>query len=469
MLNTLFFPSTLRHLQFWFVFHLILGYLATLTPGFIIGWFYIVLFLILYKLLKSQNVEIKLKLLLALLFYLVPFEIIARMSNTSPIIPYEIGKYLTFFVFLCGILLIKKPIPHGYLILIFLLPGIFIGFIKILDYRHMVMNTLGLMNLGLGISFFGGLVFNRLSFNFNNYLRLLIYPLLLSLVFTIIKTPKYDDLEFNLGANFDVSGGFGSNQVSTAFGLGLFLVFYLWIVRSDFTGFWRNLDLIVSMLFLFQGLLTFSRGGVIGGILGIMLLWFSIIFGVRNHKIQKPKLNYFRILFLGVPLIFTILLLVNNFTQGQLVLRYQGETTGTLIGGKEKTLNSITTGRYDIFLADLEIFLQNPIWGVGVNQSRYLRNSDNGVVAHIELSRLLAEHGLWGLFIFLFLIYLLLDKLKYLRTQYSILVILFVIGLYTTFHAATRTFISPLIMSLILLPTRTFGNKHSFIKENISK
>lgn len=469
MLNKLFFPSTSRHLQFWFVFHLILGFLATLTPGFIIGWFYLVLFICLYKLLKSQNVEIKLKLLIALLFYLVPFEIISRMSNTSPIIPFEMSKYLTFVIFIYGIFLLKKPNFNGFYLVILLIPGIVIGVLKVPDYRYLVFNVLGMINLGLGISFFGGLVFKKLKFDLDNYLRLTIYPLIVSLVCAIIKTPKYDELEFDLGANFDTSGGFGSNQVSTAFGLGLFLIFYLWFNKLKFTGFVSFFDLFFCLLFLFQGLLTFSRGGIIGGILGIILLIFGSIFSASNMLKTNMFYKYLRTIILGIPLILLTLYSVNLITDGKLLLRYQGETTGTLLGNKEITINNFTTGRYDIFIGDIEIFLNNPIFGVGVNQSRYIRNSNEGVVAHVEVSRLLAEHGILGLVIFFIFLYFLVINLKYLRDQRAIIVILFIVGLYTSFHAATRTFISPLIMSLILLPTKTFLNKHTFIKESISK
>jgi hypothetical protein len=49
--------------------------------------------------------------------------------------------------------------------------------------------------------------------------------------------------------------------------------------------------------------------------------------------------------------------------------------------------------------------------------------------------------------------------MKYLKTEYSILVILFIIGLYTTFHAATRTFISPLIMAMACIPINSIRKK----------
>lgn len=58
-----------------------------------------------------------------------------------------------------------------------------------------------------------------------------------------------------------------------------------------------------------------------------------------------------------------------------------------------------------------------------------------------------------------------LTLLKYFTDNvYFNILILFIIGLYTTFHAATRTFISPLLMSLILLPIKNLNNNR---KNNI--
>jgi hypothetical protein len=252
-----------------------------------------------------------------------------------------------------------------------------------------------------------------------------------------------------LGANFDSSGGFGSNQVSTAFGLGLFLAFYFWLNGSRLSGFNKIFDFGVAILFLLQGLLTFSRGGIIGGVIGILFLIYNQGF-LKNNKIVFSRIS--KLFLLGIPLIIFTFLITNDITQGKLLQRYQGETVGTLAGAKDKDLNHLTAGRLNMFLGDIEIFLNHPFLGVGVNESRYHRNYAEGVVAHVELSRLLAEHGIFGLIIFLYLIFILAIKMKYLRTEYSILVILFILGLYTTFHAATRTFMSPLIMAMACIP-----------------
>ncbi|WP_332910234.1 hypothetical protein [Algoriphagus boritolerans] len=56
----------------------------------------------------------------------------------------------------------------------------------------------------------------------------MLYPILSVLVYTIIKTPDLDSVEFSLGANFATAGGFGSNQVSTILGLGVFFDGFLY-------------------------------------------------------------------------------------------------------------------------------------------------------------------------------------------------------------------------------------------------
>lgn len=410
------------------------------------------------KILNSNSKENKVIYLILLLSYLTPFEIVCRMANTSPFIPFELGKYISFLFLIYGLHLIRVIDYKGIVIVLLLIPGILLGWSNAPDYRYIIFNVLGVINLGLGVTFFGGVVLKNKYFDINGILRLLLYPLLCAVIYAFIKTPKYDDLTFDLGANSDAAGGFGSNQVSTAFGLGLFLAFYFWLNGSRLTGFNKIFDFGVAMLFLFQGLLTFSRGGIIGGVIGILLLIYNQ-WVLKNNKVVFSRIS--KLFFLGIPLIIITFFITNNITHGKLLLRYQGETEGTLLGVKEKSINNITTGRYDIFLGDIEIFMSHPFLGVGVNESRNYRNYGKGVVAHVELSRLLAEHGFMGLIIFMCLIFILAIKMKYLKTEYSILVILFIIGLYTTFHAATRTFMSPLIMALACIPINSIRKKQN--------
>ncbi|NDC25403.1 MAG: O-antigen ligase domain-containing protein, partial [Proteobacteria bacterium] len=66
---------------------------------------------------------------------------------------------------------------------------------------------------------------------------------------------------------------------------------------------------------------------------------------------------------------------------------------GTASGYAEKDLDKITSGRSDIFIYDIETWLEHPLLGVGAGASPYFRLEKEGVwtAPHIELSRLLAE------------------------------------------------------------------------------
>ena len=456
MINTLFNITSKKQLVYWFAFHLFLGLVSLISIFPLIFWFYLLLFNRILVINRLKNREIKLNLLISALVYFAPFEMLCRMVYTSPFIPFELGKYITFILLIYGISISKNRGNTGWLIVILLVPGILLGWRSAPDYRYIIFNVMGLINLGLGLVFFSSLWIVKFKLDFTSVVRLLAYPLLSALLFAFMRTPNYDEIDFQLGANFEASGGFGSNQVSTAFGLGMFLVFYLWLRGSSFSGLPKLFDLGIVGFFFFQGLLTFSRGGIIGGVLGILLLVYNST-RLKNTATIYRRIS--RLLFLGLPIILLLAVTANEITGGKLLLRYQGETEGTLAGAKEKSANTLTTGRYEIFLGDLEIFMDNPIFGVGVNASRFVRRLSPDVVAHVELSRLLAEHGIMGLVIFLVLTAYLFTRFSLLYSENVILYILFVIGFYTTFHAATRTFMSPLLMSLAYIPLNSLKAK----------
>lgn len=443
-------------LRILFFGHLLLGFLATLSPFILIGVVYTILFSFLSVIYRLRGVT-RAKTIVYFLSYFSAFEVISRMARTSPFIPYELGKYLAFVILFYGIIEMRGLKVNGILLVLLLLPSVILALPNAKGYGDIVFNVFGLLNLGLGMAFFSTI--KKSGIDLYRIVRLMIYPLLTALVFTIIRTPSFEDINFKLGAMTSTSGGFGSNQVSTAFGLALFLVFLLWYSGYRFSGLPKIVDLGVALMFLFQGLLTFSRGGLIGGVIAIVILFIGSLVSVTRKSKIKPI--YFVI---AVPVAILIISVANNLSGGNLFLRYQGETNGTLRGGKEKDLNQLTTGRAEIFIEDLKIFQKYPIFGVGVGQSKYFRNGSQGgaegASAHIEMTRLLAEHGIFGLIIVTVLFFDLIKKLLLFKGNQEklVLFLFYMIGFYTTFHAATRTFISPLLMSLSFIPVSNFYN-----------
>jgi hypothetical protein len=281
---------------------------------------------------------------------------------------------------------------------------------------------------------------------------------LASLSYTYIKTPDFDDIAFSLKANFDTTAGHSSNQVSTVLGLGVFLSFYSIFKNLKYSGN-RIFDFIILGGFMIQGLLSFSRGGMVVGVLASILL---VIISSKN-KFQKSNIS---MSFTVVILLFLYgaFELANSITGGNLLLRYKGETQGTLVGSKEKTLDNLVTGRLSIFEGDIELWRNHFLLGVGVGDSKNTRNVMRGEPPHVELSRLLSEHGFLGLiFSIIWLTLPITIWLEYRNLDSRvILTILLVIAILSTFHAAMRTFVTPLFMilgSLKIIDSKINTNK----------
>ena len=98
-------------------------------------------------------------------------------------------------------------------------------------------------------------------------------------------------------------------------------------------------------------------------------------------------------------LLFLILPKVQKITQGQL---------------QERFTNLNPTGRDKIALAEIQLFKEHPLFGVGPGVGISERTSILGyyIAPHTEYTRLLAEHGIFGFGALLILLYLLYIPIK---------------------------------------------------------
>lgn len=216
------------------------------------------------------------------------------------------------------------------------------------------------------------------AFQLRRLLIAVILPLLSVAVTTLFYAVSNEDIQFTGESNFATSGGFGPNQVSSMLGLGVFLALaglVLFKKRSRFGVYFA-----VSAVFLAaMSVLTFSRGGIYNAIGGILVL---TLFHFRDLSSGVKRLAPLLILF--AVFVLVIFPYLDAFTGGALEERF--EDTGT-------------TNRWEIIEADLEVFMEQPIFGVGVGQSSDSRKRflGFGAVSHTELTRLLSEHGIFGL------------------------------------------------------------------------
>jgi TRAP-type C4-dicarboxylate transport system permease small subunit len=436
-----------KYSLFWIGFHVILGVGATLNRLPVLVWFYFIFLLLIYRLIMNNGKV--LNWLLFILIYLTSFEVLSRMAGCSPFIPYELGKYIVFATCMIGIIFGFRSGTPGWFMLVMLFPSLLIDESGMVTIKDIVFNLLGPINVALAIIFLKKRELAKEDFI--SFMRLLLFPAISVLTYVFIKTPKLDTIEFSLGSNFATSGGFGANQISTILGLGAFLTFLSWKKNWCLSGY-RWLDLLLFITFAFRGLLTFSRGGMLGGFLGILIL---LAFETPKGYPNKFSGNVIR-LFKVIPVILVLIItfrVADNITGGMLTLRYKGETKNTLSGRKEKDINTLTANRYEIFSEDVDLWLMHPILGVGVGASSELRSQTRGFAAHVELSRLISEHGILGIIYFIILIYL--GFKIFLRARHdelsAVQLAFYTIALFTTFHAATRTYISPLLIGISML------------------
>ncbi len=441
---------------FWTASHIFLGFVCTYTPYLLVVWFYLILFSNFGKSIRLLNTQ-RYVFYITLFSYLISFEILNRMAQTAPFIPYELGKYLLVAFGLFGILFNGMRSQRGIWMVFLITPAIFYDFSKLRPTFELTFNFFGPLALCLGIAFAYRLAVTQNSFN--QILKLIFWGCLSSLVYTYIKTPDLDQIQFTLKAQFDTTAGHSSNQVATIFGLGMFLSFYSWYNSLKFSGY-RILDVLLFLGFTFQGLLSFSRGGMLVGVAAIALLIFLPQIKMLSHKSHLKQKSHLSFVFglLACLLLYGIFEVTNQITDGKLIQRYQGETEGTLSGYKERNANNISSGRIEIFQEDFELFKKYPLTGVGCGVSPYLRSRNDmtgGPIApHIELSRILADHGFLGalyatiLFVSMPIrVWQINEKSRARNLLFSLLII----ALLTSFHAAMRTFVTPLFVILSVL------------------
>lgn len=197
------------------------------------------------------------------------------------------------------------------------------------------------------------------------------------------------DIQFYNASNMVSSGGFGPNQVSAVLGLGALLALF---VAFDLHGrqTMRAMILLVMGWLIVQSSLTFSRSGVYMAAAGAGAAALILF---RDARLRARILPIALVVF-GVAN-YLVVPYINAFTGGALGERFQ---------------DTYLTGRDKMIRADLELWKQNPVMGVGPGQGRVFRalilSQDPGsritraprtLASHTEFSRLVAEHGILGL------------------------------------------------------------------------
>ena len=375
--------------------------------------------------------------------YIVCVEVLLRMTGVA--IFYEASKYTVILFSLIGIF--SKGINYKsfsyVLYLLLLIPGIYIT-LYMFDYglnirKAIAFNLSGPFCLGISAIFVYGLKVNK-----NQILQLLnysLYPLISILTYLFFYNPNVSTVITGTGSNFAASGGFGPNQVATVLGIGMFIssVKYFYFSKTQIA---KLIDLGLLSLFAFRAVVTFSRGGVFTAV--IMIVVFLFFLYLKSEGKQKRKIMFSVLIFSLIASLTWFITTVQ--TNGFIEKRYANENAR---GIKKE---DITTGRTDLFEFELNRFIENPLFGIGVGRVKQLRFEAYGLHAasHNEMSRIIAEHGSFGLLAFSILLFV--PLLFHLRNRKNIFFYPFYIfWLLTINHSSMRIAAPAFIYALSLL------------------
>ncbi|MDQ1167474.1 hypothetical protein QE431_003792 [Flavobacterium sp. SORGH_AS 622] len=269
-------------------------------------------------------------------------------------------------------------------------------------------------------------------------------PVVTTTVYLFLYNPSVKDVITGTQSNFETSGGFGPNQVSTILGLGMFVFFTQFILFSKS----KRAILLNGFLLVFityRGIVTFSRGGIITAVGMIVCLLFLLY---RNSNARGR--GKFILIFVVTALMGLGIWTYSSIqTSGLIEKRYANKDAR----GREK--KDRLGGREEIMDAEIKLFLDDPILGVGagLSKSRRLEYLKEEAASHNEITRMLSEHGIFG--IFGLLILFITPFVLYINNrQHLYFLSCVVFWLLTINHAAMRIAAPAFIYALSLLSVK---------------
>lgn len=422
------------------VSHALLGFLIFTYPQLSKMYGFAILIFGLYYVIKTRNQNNE---VLFVAGYLVGSEVFLRMTGGN--ILYEFSKYGVMLFLFLGMYykgFSKNAIPFWiYLLLLF--PGIIVA-TETLNLKSDLRTSLAFNISGpacLGVAAIYNYNRRILFSQLNNLLLWIGLPVISTTVYLIFYTPELKSILTGTGSNLETSGGFGPNQVATILGLGMFIFFSRLVLESKSKLIFA-LNILIIFNISYRGLVTFSRGGMITGIVMILILIFFLYRNTRSDG--KLKLNMLLVIFI-IGFAFTWIY-TSTQTGGLIDKRYANQdATG-------KVKESQFTGREEILDSEIEAFKSSPVFGIGVAKGLELREEKSGeiITSHNEISRTFAEHGSLG--IIALMIVFLTPVFLYVDNKQNIYIFCFLLfWLLTINHAAMRIAAPAFVYSLSLL------------------
>ncbi len=371
------------------ILHAFIGAFIFFVESFSKIYFSLFIVYFIYRIFNAPSAKKSTEVLMAC-SYIASCEVFLRMTGGN--FTYETSKYMVIFFLVLGITfnsISRKAYPY-LLYILFLVPGIVVASIT-LNYetvfrKAVAFNLSGPVCLGVAALY----CYRReISFtSLNNITKAMTLPVIANTIYLFLYNPSIKDVLSGTQSNFEASGGFGPNQVATVLGLGMFGLVTRYILFSK-NSYEKMLNLGLLGLVSYRAIITFSRGGVITAL--VVIVAFLAIYFVNVRGKQRRKLSVSIGTIAAAAAIVWIISSVQ--TLGFIDKRYANQDAA----GRVK--EDLTTGRIELVTSEFQEFFDNPFLGVGVGKVKEARFERIGVSAasHNEMSRILAEHGIFGI------------------------------------------------------------------------
>ena len=423
--------------------HLLLGYLLSSFTNYNLSTFLGIIIIIIgsYYILSMPDPKNQYPILFSA--YIVGLEVLLRMTDAK--LFWEFGKYSIIYFILLGVVRQRQLLnifPPILIYFLLLIPAAFIVPMESFTMwrQDVAFNLSGPACLAICSIY----LYNRkLNMEFlRKILFFLVLPIISMSMYNLLSMPDLSSYHFQPYSNPTTSGGFGPNQVSTLFGLGIVSILVMQTFRTNLFGL-QIIDLFILAIFFSLGLITFSRGGIFAAVISFTIAISYFVFNNQNKIYMISKIT------ITMLVVLMSWYFIVTLTDGVLTQRYG---IGSVSYGERLFIDF--TGRIEIYKIDFEIFKNNFFSGVGPGHATELRQKygyGKIVAAHVEYSRMLAEHGMFGLIsliILLILPYSTFSNSKLVRCRFIILLFAS-LAMITMTHSAMRIAMPSFIFGLI--------------------
>ena len=330
--------------------------------------------------------------------YVAGMEVLVRMSRAQVFWMYS--EYLIIFLALTMMLRqkpVRKPLLSALFYMFFLVPSVFVLILTEQGEtarQAFAFNLLGPLALGFAVFAVSRVHLERSIFEDSLFISSLPVFAIMSIISIGYIQGKVEFMAVS-ASNKLAAGGFAPNQVANALSYGTVCFITLYLLAKKWAAyryFYLGSFIVASLL----AILTLSRGGImnLGGFLLVIAL-FRLV-GARHRIRFAILLSLMTYMYINV-----LLPAIDDYSKGAVERRYEDKKTS----------------QRDVLAAqEYQVFLESPVLGVGPGGAvkyHQLHMREESVMTHTEYTRLLAEHGSFGILAFVSLL------LMYFKLQWS--------------------------------------------------